>query len=73
MGQFSDTGTTASPEDITIGKTGLRGYSWYLNSNGDGALGHGCISWNSKGQANITSTKSAMLVAVDKMKTIVII
>ena len=66
MGQFSDTGTTASPEDITIGKTGLRGYSWYLNSNGDGALGHGCISWNSKGQANITSTKSAMLVAVDK-------
>ena len=47
MGQFSDTGTTASPEDITIGKTGLRGYSWYLNSNGDGALGHGCISWNS--------------------------
>ena len=60
--------TTASG-DITMGTTGIRGYKWFLNSDGSGALAGGNIKWDSSG--NVTFGSNVVLQwqnEIDKVK-----
>ena len=48
-------GFTQKTGDITLSETGIRGYKWRLESNGEGALAGGNISWDATGNVKITA------------------
>ena len=60
---------TAESGFITMGTTGIRGYKWFLNADGSGALAGGNISWDSSG--NVTFGEDVVLQwqsGIDKVK-----
>lgn len=49
---------TSKLGDITIGSAGIRGYKWYFDSWGSGAIAGGNISWNLNGTVAFSESVS---------------
>lgn len=47
---------TSASGSITIGSYGIRGYKWYLNSDGSGSLAGGNITWDTSGNVTLSSS-----------------
>lgn len=53
IGEEVSTGFTSATGDITIGKSGIRGFKWRLESDGSGELAGGKISWKTNGSGSL--------------------